>query len=69
MTRNIVALVFRCEYSGAPASSTDEAAEIAWLTTDDIADRMDEAYALRLLDALHEGPPSIRAHDGVSVVS
>lgn len=69
MSRNIVALVFRCDYSGLPASSTHEAAEITWLTTDDIAERMDEAYALRLLDALQEGPPAIRAHDGVSVVS
>jgi 8-oxo-dGTP diphosphatase len=64
MQRGIVALVFRCTVTGGEATTSDEARQIAWLTPDEIRDRMDEAYAVRMLDALNSGPPSIRAHDG-----
>jgi ADP-ribose pyrophosphatase YjhB (NUDIX family) len=64
MSRHIIAMVFRCEYKGTLATSTNEAAEIAWLTSDEVKERMDEAYAVRLLDALDQGSPPIRAHDG-----
>lgn len=66
--RGIVALVFLCGYEGEAAVDTAEAATIAWLTPDEISARMDEAYAVRLLDALEPGPPTIREHDGVSVL-
>jgi len=60
----MAALVFRCRVvRGAPAPSA-EAAETAWLTVEQLTSRMDEAYAIRLPDALAAGPVPIRAHNG-----
>jgi 8-oxo-dGTP diphosphatase len=42
--------------------------EVAWLTPDEVREQMDEAYAMRLLDALQPGPAAIRAHDGLSLL-
>ena len=64
IARGIVALVFRCSVAGGEVTTTGEAAEIAWLTSEEITARMDEAYAVRLLDALATESPSIRTHDG-----
>jgi ADP-ribose pyrophosphatase YjhB (NUDIX family) len=69
LTRGIVALMFRCSIVSGTAARSDEAAEIAWLSADEIVERMDEAYAVRMLDALHSGPPAIRAHDGVALAA
>lgn len=64
LTHGIVALVFRCRVlDGLPVPSP-EAAETAWLFPGEISPRMDEAYAVRLLDALGSGPPAVRTHDG-----
>ena len=65
MERGIVALVFRCSVVEGSQATTAEAAEIAWLTPDEVRERMDEAYAVRLLDALSSSAPAIRNHDGV----
>lgn len=68
MVRAIVALVFRCEVVEREAGLSDEVGEVRWLAPAEIAERMEEAYAVRLLDALgHEGP-SVRAHDGRAVL-
>ena len=68
MPRGIVALVFLAHVvAGSALEATDEVARLAWLSADDIAARCDEAYAVRVLDALHNGEPAIRAHDGVTV--
>ncbi len=69
MQRGIVALVFRCRpLSGAPIA-TSEAAAVAWLDADEIEQSMDEAYAVRVLDALRDdGRPAVRSHDGVNVM-
>lgn len=67
MERGIVALVFRCRATSGAATTGAEAAEIAWLTPEEIRERMDEAYAIRMLDALSPGPPAIREHDGVTL--
>lgn len=64
MNRGIVALVFRCSVANGSVTTTGEATEIAWLTPEEIAERMDEAYAIRILDALAPAAPAIRAHDG-----
>lgn len=64
MVRGIVALVFRCRPMGGTASTSDESAEVAWLTPEEVGERMSEAYAIRLFDALNTGAPSIRIHDG-----
>jgi 8-oxo-dGTP diphosphatase len=68
MRRGIVALVFRSHIVSGDPSSTAEASEVCWLTPEQVVDLMDEAYATRLLDALHAGPPAVRVHDGVALL-
>jgi 8-oxo-dGTP diphosphatase len=68
MRRGIVALVFRCHVANGTPHATEEVAEVAWLTAAQVRERMDEAYAVRLLDALQPGPTVIRAHDGVTLL-
>lgn len=67
MPRGIVALVFRCEIAGRAPRTDDEVAEARWLERDEL-NRMDEAYRVRLLDAVREDPPHVRAHDGTRLV-
>jgi 8-oxo-dGTP diphosphatase len=68
MRHGIIALVFRCRIIGGEPGATTEAQQVAWLTPDEVRERMDEAYATRLLDALNSGPAAIRAHDGLSLL-
>jgi 8-oxo-dGTP diphosphatase len=65
MRRGIVALVFRCRVVDGQVGVSAEAAKVAWLSAEEVAERMDEAYAMRLFDALRPGPPAVRAHDGL----
>jgi 8-oxo-dGTP diphosphatase len=69
LPRGIVALVFRCQpVSGSPGP-TDESAEVAWLTVDQIKARMTEAFAVRLLDAVDGSQrPAVRVHDGTHLL-
>lgn len=69
MPRGIVALVFRCRLIGGTAHIGDETARLRWMTPDEIRTAMNEAYAVRMLDALHSGPPAVRAHDGRVLVT
>jgi len=69
MVRGIVALVFRCRTADEPLTSTAEAQEIRWLSAEELPTHMDEAYAVRMLDALTPGPPEIRAHDGTTLLA
>lgn len=64
MPRGIVALVFRCDSWDGIAAPTPEAQEVRWLDAGTISALMSEAYAVRILDALSDGPPVIRTHDG-----
>jgi 8-oxo-dGTP diphosphatase len=68
MNRGIVALVFHCEIVSGQARPTAEAREVAWLAPGQLAEHMSDAYSIRLLDALEHGIPTVRAHDGTSVV-
>ena len=69
MNRGIVALVFRCEIIAGSARASLEARDFAWLTPDELADHMSDAYRVRLLDSLKRDlPPTVRTHDGTSVV-
>jgi 8-oxo-dGTP diphosphatase len=65
----IVALVFRCRPAGGQPSTSAETAQLAWLTPDQVRDAMDEAYAVRVLDAIDPGPPRIRAHNGTTIIT
>lgn len=68
MVRGIVALVFRCEVLGGQLTVNDEVSGFQWATSSEIKEMADEAFAIRVLDALSEQPyPAIRQHDGVRV--
>lgn len=68
LPRGIVALVFRCELTSAPAPETAEAAQVAWLPLGQALDRMTPAYSVRISDALVDEAPHVRAHDGTHVL-
>jgi 8-oxo-dGTP diphosphatase len=68
MRRGIVALVFRCRPVSGEAGTSDEVAECRWLTPEQVRQHMDEAYAVRVLDALSSDGPHVRAHDGTSLL-
>lgn len=69
LVRGIVALVFRCKITGGHLTTNDEVTAFRWATDDDIRDLTSEAYAVRLLDALHsDSAPTIRHHDGVHLL-
>lgn len=68
MARGIVALVFRCTPVDGTAGASAEVREVRWLRPDELGAHMDEAYAVRMLDALAGGGPFIRAHDGVALL-
>ena len=66
MKRAIVALVFRCKITGGDLATNDEVSGFRWATADDITGLADEAYAVRVLDALDaDHPVAVRHHDGV----
>jgi 8-oxo-dGTP diphosphatase len=69
MSQGIVALVFRCRQTGGTLRTASETAEVRWASRDEIGDLADQAYAVRVLDALDFAtPPAVRAHDGVQLV-
>ena len=69
MNRGIVALVFRCKITGGDLTTTDEASAFRWTADREIAELMDQAYAIRVLDALSgDHPPAVRHHDGVHLL-
>ncbi|MCD0485342.1 NUDIX hydrolase [Streptacidiphilus sp. ASG 303] len=69
MTRLIVAMVFRCEAVEGSLTTGDETHALRWATRDEVTDLCDEAYAIRVLDALDApSPPAVRAHDGVRLI-
>jgi 8-oxo-dGTP diphosphatase len=67
MTRGIVALVYRCRAAAGIAVPTAESVAIAWITPEQVAERMAPAYAVRVLDALADNPAS-RAHNGYTLL-
>src|SRR5690242_11309734 len=70
MPRGIVALVFRCKITGGHLTPNDEVTAFRWADETDIRHLTSQAYAVRLLDALHEGgAPVIRQHDGTELLS
>ena len=72
MTGLVVALVFRCHAVAGELTTGAETSELRWATRREVTALADEAYAVRVTDALGAldaretaGPPSVRAHDGV----
>ncbi|MEV8057213.1 NUDIX domain-containing protein [Streptomyces antimycoticus] len=69
MTGLIVSMVFRCEAIDGTPTTGAETRALRWVTRDEITELADEAYAIRVLDALdNASPPAVRAHDGVRLV-
>ena len=65
MKRGIVALVFRCKITGGSLTTTDETIGYRWASQQEIPDLADEAYAIRITDALSQSTtPAVRQHDG-----
>lgn len=68
MARGIVALVFRCNVIGGHLTLNNEVSEFQWATPEGVEAIADEAFAVRVLDALADRPaPAVRHHDGVRV--
>ncbi len=66
LERDIVALVFRCHATSGEPTPSAESEVVSWLDRTEIYREMDEAYAVRLIDALEfDGIVRVRAHDGV----
>ena len=68
MARGIVALVFRCRAMAGELMTNDEVTAFHWATAEEIVTMADEAFAVRVLDALHDGRTAVRQHDGVNVL-
>jgi 8-oxo-dGTP pyrophosphatase MutT (NUDIX family) len=69
LPRGIVALVFRCRPVGGSLRLNEEVSKFRWLSRADAAAFLDEAYAVRLTDALDGLPsPAVRSHDGVRLL-
>jgi ADP-ribose pyrophosphatase YjhB (NUDIX family) len=69
MAHAIIALVFRCKITGGALAASDEAADFRWATEAEIPRLMDQAYAIRAVDALHDSAAAaVRPHDGVRLL-
>ena len=69
MPHGIIALVFRCKITGGQLTANDEVTAFHWADEAAIRQLTSEAYAVRLLDALHESAaPAIRQHDGTELL-
>ncbi|MDI3387059.1 NUDIX hydrolase [Streptomyces sp. B-S-A8] len=65
MTAGVVALVFKCTPEGGHERLSDESTAVDWLTPDEVVAAMNEAYSVRIADALAgEMAPHVRTHDG-----
>jgi 8-oxo-dGTP diphosphatase len=68
MARGIIALVFRCRILAGHLVTNDEVSGFQWATPEEIEAMADEAFAVRVLDALSGNQvPAIRQHDGVKL--
>ena len=69
MARGIVALVFRCNVVSGHLRLNDEVSLFQWATPAEVKTLVDEAFAIRVLDALADrSVPAVRHHDGVHIV-
>ena len=69
MTRAIIALVFRCTATAGHLTLNDEVTAFRWANPAEVTELADEAYAVRVLDALRDGSgPAVRQHDGTHVL-
>ncbi|GAA1526619.1 NUDIX domain-containing protein [Actinomadura kijaniata] len=60
----VVTLAFLCRPVSGEAGPSAEATQVEWLSPEEAANRMPEARAARVADALRSGGPFVRSHDG-----
>jgi hypothetical protein len=64
------ALVFRCRITGGELAVTDEVTAFRWADETEVAELADEAYAVRILDAMRDMQPTpVRAHNGIHLLT
>jgi 8-oxo-dGTP diphosphatase len=69
MNRGIIALDFQCKVTGGQLTTNDEVTSFRWADEQGIEQLASQAYAVRILDALHaNAAPAVRQHDGVRVL-
>ncbi|WP_084737619.1 NUDIX hydrolase [Nocardiopsis flavescens] len=68
MNLGVVSLAFLCEPVGGELRTSDESTDAAWLTPVDAVARCPEARGIRITDALSKNGPSVRSHDGNSIL-
>jgi ADP-ribose pyrophosphatase YjhB (NUDIX family) len=68
LSRGIVALVFRAHVTGGHRSLSEETSHVEWWDPEQILANMDEAYAIRVSDALTGRGTAVRVHNGVTVI-
>ena len=68
MQRGIVALVFRCRAIAGELTLNEEVMAFRWASPEEVPELVTEAFAVRVLDALKDGTPAIREHDGTHLV-
>ena len=64
MRLGVVSLAILCRPVSGDPHPTDEATAVAWLLPTEAVEFMPEARAVRVTDALRDGGPFVRAHDG-----
>ncbi len=68
MARAIIALVFRCKVISGHLTPNNEVSDFRWATPQEVAHLADEAFAIRIHDALDtDRVTAIRKHDGTHI--
>lgn len=68
MIRGVVSLAFRCRMISGASHPTDEARKVKWMTVAEAEQDMPQARAIRITDAVSEGGPFVRIHDGTNLL-
>jgi hypothetical protein len=68
LTLGVVALVFRAHVIQGEPRPTEESAQVEWWTPAAVEERMDETFAVRILDAIDSHDTAIRLHDGTHLL-
>lgn len=68
MELGVLSVVFRCRPVGGAERESDETDAVAWLTEAEAVERMPQARAIRVTDALRDDGPFVRVHDGTTVL-
>jgi ADP-ribose pyrophosphatase YjhB (NUDIX family) len=68
LTLGVVALVFRARVVQGEPRPTEESAHVEWWTPATVEERMDETFAVRILDAIDSHDTTVRLHDGVHLL-